>query len=568
MGVILKYQLEFPEAGLKVSNDIFSGEFIIDANITVEMKRNTGGGSFDLEMIDLPMEKSEAIKAKIPTLANVTIRLGYFDSPFDKVMEGIIEKYNSVVRDGKLVTTIKGLETGTYALKNNVIDATLDENVPIADAIRHVLSDDEIRCGSVDRTPQAPGLSDPIPRKTFSRRKAIDIIDELAREVRAEFMVSEKKVWMGRPIKDDQSYLPPPKFDRLVNLVDFSTIDKEMPVVGCSHPTRAEGFRFTVLGDPKLRPGQKVDAADGGDGEFRIHSVTHKFNMTAGYVCEGSAIKVADDENFYEREHTFGTPGAASVAERVSQISENGQRNRPTFEVGKVKTYTPGESGDAEKHVSSLYFGQTYPRTEAQPSVNVEVESNEQRLFRNKPMISPFAWHKCGLVVPVYPGMKAALSHSLNLQDDVLVSGFIWSRTPEFSPPENKEGDWWLCLPIDFDSSSPPSDSTKAVNDLIANNGKRVMQFKGMKISIGASTLPNVGARPEEGGDDELLIEHKSGTILKIGDDGKITIEAQNVEITGDVKLTGDLTIEGDVTAKGNETRTGNVTITGNVAIN
>jgi hypothetical protein len=217
------------------------------------------------------------------------------------------------------------------------------------------------------------------------------------------------------------------------------------------------------------------------------------------------------------------------------------------LEIGKVKSYAAGEASGNEKHLGTLYFGQNFERNETQPSVNVAVESNEQRLFRNKPLVSPFAWHKCGLVVPVYEGMKAHLSHNLGLQDDVLIDGFIWSETPVIEPPKNKAGDWWLCLPIDFNTANPPSDSTKAVNDLIANNGKRLIQLKGLKITIGASTLPSVGDRPEEGADDEFLIEHKSGTTLKIAEDGKVTIEAENIEITGDVAITGDLKVQGNV---------------------
>ena len=557
MGVILKYKLEFVELGLKVSNDIFSGEFIIDANITAQMRRNISGGSFEIELIDLPLEKSRQIEAAVARPITVKIHLGYFDSPFERVMEGIIEHYKRDVNDQTLVTTLKGLETGTYALAKNVIDNTLADNVTVADAVTQILSDTEIVRGSIDRSPQVQSVSSMLRRRTFSRKRVMAIINELARDAEAEFMVSEKKVWLGKPIKDDLSYRPPPAFDSRVNLVKSELVRRETPGENSnSNSNQTEGFNFTVLGDPKLRPGQQVRLADDPAVEFRIHSIAHKFNISGGYVCEGSAMKVVAGQNFYHRERSFGASGPASVADGINQLNENGQRNRPTSEIGKVKDYTPGESGNAEKHVTSLYFGQNFERTEAQPSVNVDIDDNEQRLFRNKPVVSPFAWHKCGLMVPVYKGMKAALSHSLKLQDDVLVNGFIWSQTPAITPPSNKAGDWWLCLPIDFDAASPPTDSTKAVNDLTANNGKRVMQFKGMKISIGASTLPNVGARPEEGADDELLIEHKSGTILKIAEDGKITIEASSLEITGDVTLTGDLTMTGDAD------------ITGNVAIN
>jgi hypothetical protein len=146
--------------------------------------------------------------------------------------------------------------------------------------------------------------------------------------------------------------------------------------------------------------------------------------------------------------------------------------------------------------------------------------------------------------VPVYAGMKALLAHNLALQDDALVTGFIWSETPAIEPPTNKEGDWWLCLPIDFDTSKAPSDSTKATNDLIANNGKRVIEVKGLKITIGAEKLANVGTRPSEGQDDEFLIEHKSGTTLKIAADGSLSIEAKSVSIKGDVTIDGNVDIK------------------------
>ncbi len=538
MGVILKYQLEFPEIGLKVSNDIFSGEYNIDATITVDMKRQASGGSFNVELIDLPMDKVEQLKARIPTLGKVIISLGYIDSPFGRVMEGIIEKITTAVKEGKLVTTIVGLESGTYTLKNNVIDSTFDDELTFVSAVRQVLSDSEIRCGAIDQNPQLPDIPGDFGRRTFRQKKVMDILNNLASKAQVEFMVSDGKVWMGKPIKDDLSYQPPPLFDRDVNLADFSQVDKEVPQQGCRHATRADGFRFMVLGDPKLRPGQEVKATDAPQSEkFRIHSIAHKFT-SAGYVCEGSAMKVVAEGNFYQRERTFGISGATSVADGVNELSENGQRSRPTIEIGKVKTYTAGEASGAEKHVSALYFGQTFDDTETQPSVNIAIDNNEQRLFRGKPIVSPFAWHKCGLVVPVYEGMKSVLSHNLNLQDDVLVNGFIWSSTPEIEPPKNKVGDWWLCLPIDFDTASPPSASTKAVNDLTANNGKRVIDAKGLKISIGSGALGNVGDRPQEGNDDECLIEHSSGAkiLLKSGEiqltDGSVTLKVANGSVS------------------------------------
>jgi len=129
------------------------------------------------------------------------------------------------------------------------------------------------------------------------------------------------------------------------------------------------------------------------------------------------------------------------------------------------------------------------------------------------------------------------LNHNLNLPDDALVTGFLWSEQPLIEPPKNKEGDWWLCLPIDFDASQPPTDSTKAANDLIANNGKRVIEVKGLKITVGNDKLPNVGERPREGNDDEFLIEHASGAkiLMKDGEiqlsDGKVTLKISDGKV-------------------------------------
>jgi hypothetical protein len=231
-------------------------------------------------------------------------------------------------------------------------------------------------------------------------------------------------------------------------------------------------------------------------------------------------------------------PNAGTFVDGLTRRAQAEQRNRPSIEVGQVKAH------DTEKHQSTLYFGQAAERTETQPSIRTAVDTDEQQLLRNKPLVSPFAWRKCGLLVPVYPGMRALLSHSRDLLDDALVSGFIWSEKPANEPPKGKEGDWWLCLPIDFDTNNPPADDAKAVNDLTANNGKRVIEVKGLKITIGADKLPNVGARPTEGADDEFLIEHKSGARIRIADDGALSIEASSISIKGDVTIEGNVEVK------------------------
>lgn len=552
MGVIIKYQLEFSGVDLKVSNDLFKGEFIIDADITATFQRTAMGSSFEIRLYDLPKKKAEELAKKARESqqpVSVLIRLGYFDDPFDLVMEGAVTKVVGAVSDGKLITTVKGEEMGAYALKRAKVRSLPPSSAKIADAVKMILREAEITQGQVDRTPQLGTLPEDstLTDKTLRGKTVMAVLDELAEFAGAELLVADKKVYMGRPIK--VSDYNPPKLQDDVNLALFAPFVKniseenEPNLLKPLLATDANGFRFTITGDPKLRSGNKVEAGVDGFGgestpEFRVHSLAHKLTMTGGYVCEGIAIKAESDEQCRRREAAACQPTAESIAESLTRRAQAEQRHRPSIEIGKVKTYaTP-------QHRGTLYFGQRSERTETQPSLRTEVDSDENQLLRNKPVVSPFAWHKCGLVAPVYPGMKALLAHNLNLHDDALVVGFLWSERPAIEPPQNNDGDWWLCLPIDFDTTSPPADSTKAVNDLIANNGKRVIEVKGLKITIGADKLPNVGARPSEGEDDEFLIEHKSGTKFKIAADGALTIEASSVSIKGDVTIEGSVEVK------------------------
>jgi len=285
-----------------------------------------------------------------------------------------------------------------------------------------------------------------------------------------------------------------------------------------------------ITGDPKLRPGHPivvdVDATGYGNTPFRVHTLVHSSTLEGGYVCEGVALKECESDACRRQQDAIGQPSAQVVADAISRRLRADASSRPPLETGAVKEYQAGSNGQTP-HRATLFYGQQFLRTETQPSINAEVQQDDEKVFRTKPMVSPFAWRKCGLVVPVYKGMKAILGHNQNLKDDALVTGFIWSQTPAYPPPASNAGDWWLCLPIDFDPANPPGDSTKAANDLTANNGHRTIEAKGLRIVVGASKLGNIGVRPTEAADDELLIEHAQAQI-RIGSDGTIEMKASS----------------------------------------
>jgi hypothetical protein len=238
--------------------------------------------------------------------------------------------------------------------------------------------------------------------------------------------------------------------------------------------------------------------------------------------------------------------GVSGVVDRLRDLAETVHDQRPAFDVGQIERYDDGRGG---KHLATLRYGQTPPPEAVAPSVEVPVDL--EPLLHFKPLASPFAFHKCGLVVPVLPGMRAVLAHNRGLVNDAVVAGFIWAEQPKLQPPKNAAGDWWLCLPTSLDAAGLPTG--KGVNDLTNAAGMRVIQAKGLRITVGEGTLPDVGERPQVPDDlaAKLVIEHESGATIAIGNDGAVTVDTGGKDITlksGAASITlsgGNVTLHG-----------------------
>jgi hypothetical protein len=380
----------------------------------------------------------------------------------------------------------------------------------------------------------------------FTGKTVLQALDEIARRAKAELLISDGKVFLGSPVSNGAASAP---LDYGVTLAKFDPLVK-LGIPGTkksdgSEPApdkKVKGFLFTAIGDPGMRPAQTVTVKhikNYDSPEFRIRDVKHVFSATAGYTCVGSATESLPDGELARKVDTLITSGADTAARDLTDRIRAQAAENPVIEVVAVKAA-------ADKYQADLYYGQTADAKETQPSINVAVDQQEDHVYQGKPVASAFAWRKCGLVTPVYPGMKAVVLHNRASASDGIVSAFVWSKQPDLPPPGNHVGDWWLCLPIDFDATQPPGDSTKAANDLTSNAGKRVIEVKGLTITVGGGKLGTVGTRPTEGADDEFLIQHASGTTVHIDSTGALTIDASSASLTvkGDVVIQGSLEIK------------------------
>ena len=289
------------------------------------------------------------------------------------------------------------------------------------------------------------------------------------------------------------------------------------PLSSCGDTAAAnplDGQNFNIAGLPALRPSDLVIL---GTDTFRIRSITHKLTREGGYTCNGRALSPgASDEDAQQADR----PSASGVARQLRRNLQQRDRTRPAVSIGNVNAYTAG------RHIATFDLGYDSAPDLPSPSIQGTLQ-NKPVPLNDKPIASSFAFDKCGLVVPVYPKMRSLLVHRSNEPEDAVAAGFVW--TDDMTPPQNQPGDWWLCLPTQLDGGGKPTGNT--VDDLIQQDGQRVIQVKGMKITIGAGLLNSVGSRPTPGSDESLTIEADNQT--------KITFTSGKIEMTdGQINLT------------------------------
>ena len=520
-GRFIKYKVKFVDTNLTVSNDQSVGDYVLDSDVTVWMSRDLKGTSFKIRLYDLPETKVQALAATLGSKPIVQIELGYFETTTQLVVTGVYEKVESVSYDDQLVTTITGRETAYYACANTLFKQSLPPDHYTCEAAANQvlklaqLAPSQVATRIVSNDLPSGTLCNPVFRATT----VLGVLDEIAECAAAELLVLDGKVLIGSPIRCDD--VAAATLDRSVNLAAFQPIKRQIPStdqLNFPNPLPAKelnGFSFTVLGDPTMRPGQKVVVSqikgydDQANPEFRIRQVTHDFSARSGYVCSGvAAARLADGSQARALDAAAERSAASAARDVVAKIRKQALDN-PPVEITAIKAAT-------DPYQADLYYGQPADNRETQPSINAAVTQSEDQVYHDKPIAAPFAWRKCGLVTPVYPGMKALTLHNRGITSDGVVAGYLWSKDPDFPPPSNQAGDWWLCLPIDFDATQPPADSTKAANDLTANDGCRVIELKGLKITVGADALNTVGNRPNTGDPEQCTIAHASGAMVTI----------------------------------------------------
>ncbi|RSS41926.1 hypothetical protein [Streptomyces sp. WAC08241] len=563
MGVILWYLIDFPVLRLKVSNDVRSGSVLADAEIVVTYEIGEPG-RFDITFADLPLDLHEKLtsalgekKAGPEGGVDVDIHLGYLDDPSgrDVVLSGRVDAIKSTTRYPPLAIRLTGYEEASYRLLAHTDPGSDPPRAGFSlpgttphDAAKHIAG-----LAGVD----VVGLPEPcayLREITRTGKNAFALLRAVADQYGYEILVQDGTVQCGKTLAHPPAGrfpdVPPvaalaaaiggeeclvvPKTMTLARLAEFKparlgTVGRQPLDTGPKDPAEVEAFDFTVLGVPSLRAGMMVAAGVEGYEKpfrgFRILQLTHTFSPRGGYTCAGRAVEFDRDGGNARLSELARKATAHSIADLISgKVQEHAAVN-PSVDVGVVDRAEP------DRRTATVLSGQRPDEAMASPSVDVPVTGGDPTR-RDKPVASPFAWHKVGLSVPVYAGMRALLNQVRDNPDDTVVAGFLWPNAPKTDRPKSKEGDWWLCLPTELTGGAGTALPTgKGVNDLIAADGRRVVEAIGLKVAIGEDACTAVGERPEEGSAEVFLLTHKSGTTVTIDADGSVTVDGGSHDV-------------------------------------
>jgi hypothetical protein len=573
MGVILWHRIEFLDEGVTVSNDIFEGDLVLDADVTVEYGVGKPG-TLHAEIANLPLEITNKLAEAVERSSEgpragttVAIQLGYFDGgPKETAVIGRLDRVWTENRD-RPVTVIEGYESAAFRLLNSIRASVggpatsvskQAPKLPTKQIVDEILAPAGVKAAGIV-TPTSYDL----PTISMVGENAFDLLERFARRVGAEVLVEEEQVLFGTgiffpagsglPIPPNPSALrafmtaenslvtiDPVGAGRLADFKPLVLLPRAAARTAVGRPAQesVHAFDFVVLGLPALRAGALVVATVSDYANpfnpFRIIDLTHNYSRRSGYVCSGRAVRFdpGADAGLNRQLTELGRrASAASVARRLMDRADSARVTHPSIDVGRLK------SAKHDKRVATFHYPQEQSVKEATPSVDLDISQNSAQVF-DKPILSPFAWHKVGLSVPLYPGMRALLAQRHDVREDAIAAGFLWANKPQMDRPAADEGDWWLCLPTELGGDGLPTG--KGANDLVAKDGRRVIEARSLRVCVGQTKLSAVGNRPTEADADKLVIEHTSGTTVTIDDQGAVELKANKpIKLTsGQVTLT------------------------------
>jgi len=301
----------------------------------------------------------------------------------------------------------------------------------------------------------------------------------------------------------------------------------------------AIGGALLAIGVPGLAAGKGPKVI------LYVDNVGHRLGRTTGFVTTVSGVTLVENQDPWDahsagEESTDGAEGGAgSAADRAARGVERVARqiiNRKTFpEIGEVRGVAPVDRGDnTVGQTLSVLYGLEHDDGRPHASRRIAIDRTQNTAGSGVPYLTPFAWGKCGLVLPNYPGSRVVALHRAGLSQEPIVAGALWEAGN--APDKAEFGDWWLTLPVgvtdnDAAEAAPVSNHAgKVTHDLSDAKGRRVIEVGEFTLRV-KTELGNAGERPLAAEAQAITIEHSGGASIVLKKDGSITIKGQGITL-------------------------------------
>lgn len=358
------------------------------------------------------------------------------------------------------------------------------------------------------------------------------------------------------------------------------------------HPPRLTHFRLTLKGRADLKPGDLVafncspedqtrttpnfgdalvgiagpmvpvlDEESANEVRLYINAVEHRLGRTSGFVTIVTGVSLHRSNNVWDSQSPAGSrprsrnsssPTASSstaAAQSVRQIADRAVSSRYFTEMGEIRgmqTNGRGNQRETPGQTITVWRGLVAPDGRPTQASRLPIQRTNPTRLDAVPYATSFAWGKCGLVLPRYPGTRVLMSHRNGQGDDPIDMGALWESG---HGPDSQAGDWWLILPVDVpeaerstidDDATPEEHTGKVTQDLVDAEGNRIIEVGEFTIRIGKENLRDAGTRPERPDDEgSMTIEHtKGGSKIVMTSDGSIVISAKSIEFNADDTIT------------------------------
>jgi len=276
-----------------------------------------------------------------------------------------------------------------------------------------------------------------------------------------------------------------------------------------------------------------------------VHSINHKQGRTCGFVTQLTGIEISLPDDGWDQHSpangqladTDDEPESASSAGRVARAQRKliGRvlSGKSFTEIAEVRTANLSGGEEPPAQTETLWRGLVGGDGSRHQSRRLDIQRPSDAPIEGTPYLTPFAWGRCGLVLPRYPGTRVAVTHRQTSREEPIDIGAMWKSG---QAPDSQAGDWWLSLPSEVPgnvrssiSGEEPVDryDGKVTNDLIDADGNRVVEVGSFTLRFHSEGLNKAGERPQAAAEsDAVTIEHAKGK-------SKIVMKSDGIAFSG-----------------------------------